>query len=157
MEKKSIKRFFNLKIETQKAVFEDSNIGPILSPFLNKDKINSFCSEFNEVTKLYLLDLKLSIILYLYTDNTFFFVIKGFCLTDLIKCVMCIRSMYIKNNSSFLYLKEFYDLVFYKYFFFNFYFNDFILKKKMFNSFFSIKNILLVNDFIFEYIEEENE
>lgn len=154
IEKKSIKRFFKLKIKTQQAVFEDSNIGPILSPFLNKEKVNSFCNEFNEATKLYLLNIKLSIVLYLHTDNTFFFVIKGFCLSDLIKCILCVNNLYIKNDNDFLYLKEFYDLVYYKYFFFNFSFNDFFFKKKIFNCFFSIKNLLLVNDYNFECLKE---
>ena len=73
MEKKKIKRFFNLKMNACVSRFEDSGIGPILSPFMNKEKVNSFCTEFNNQSKNYKSGLPLRVQLCLFVDNSFFF------------------------------------------------------------------------------------
>jgi len=152
MEKKRIKRFFKLNIRPLNAAFEDSSIGPNLSPFMVREKINLFCNEFNEVSKNYISDLKLSIILYLHTDNTFFFIIRGSRLSDLLKLILNISSLSVFNENDYIYLSEFYDLIFYKYFFFNsdILYNSFILKNFLISSSYSIKNLLIKN----EYFEE---
>ena len=77
MEKNIIKRFIKLRIKSTGAVFEDQSIGPILSPFLTRDKINIFCTEFNNVSKIYINEFKLSVIFFINMDNSFFFIIKG--------------------------------------------------------------------------------
>jgi len=73
MEKKKIKRFFNLTLNACSSRFEDSGIGPILSPFMNKEKVNSFCNDFNNQSKNYKSGLSLRVQLCLFTDNSFFF------------------------------------------------------------------------------------
>ena len=40
MKKKKIYRFFNLKIKTKSASFENQSIGPNLSAYITKDKIS---------------------------------------------------------------------------------------------------------------------
>jgi ribosomal protein L11 len=149
MEKNIIKRFIKLRIKPKEAVFEDQSIGPILSPFLTRDKINIFCSEFNNVSKIYINEFKLSVIFFINMDNSFFFIIKGPRLSELLKIVLNINSLYNISNENFLYLTEFFDLLFFKYSFFvsNIKFNDFLLKKFMINSLFSLKNIIIKNEY----------
>lgn len=149
MEKNIIKRFIKLRIKPTGAVFEDQSIGPILSPFLTRDKINIFCTEFNNVSKIYINEFKLSVIFFINMDNSFFFIIKGPRLSELLKIVLNINSLYNISNENFLYLTEFFDLLFFKYSFFvsNIKFNDFLLKKFMINSLFSLKNIILKNEY----------
>ena len=88
MEKNIIKRFIKLRIKPVNAVFEDQGIGPILSPFLTRDKINIFCSEFNNISKSYINEFKLSVIFFINLDNSFFFVIKGPRLSELLKIIL---------------------------------------------------------------------
>jgi hypothetical protein len=77
LNKKKIKRFFNLIIPSMKAVFENQAIGPILSPYISKDKINNFCTEFNTVSIIYKYSLLLHIKLILFVDNSFFLLLKA--------------------------------------------------------------------------------
>lgn len=149
MEKNIIKRFIKLRIKPVNAVFEDQGIGPILSPFLTRDKINIFCSEFNNISKSYINEFKLSVIFFINLDNSFFFVIKGPRLSELLKIILNINSLYNISNDNFLYLTEFFDLLFFKYFFFilNVRYNDFLLKKYMINSLFSLKNLIIKNEY----------
>ena len=146
MEKKKLKRFFNLKLLVSSAVFEDSSIGPNLSPFMPREKINLFCSEFNELSKSYISDLKLFVKLYLYTNNSFFFVIKGPCFLDFIKILNLSTKFNIDN---FLYLKELYDIILLKNYFLgkNFKFNNFFIKRLILCNIYSIKNLKLKNEF----------
>lgn len=60
-----------------------------------------------------------------------------------------INSLYNISNENFLYLTEFFDLLFFKYSFFvsNINFNDFLLKKFMLNSLFSLKSLILKNEY----------
>jgi len=74
MEKKKIKRFFNITMNSCTSRFEDPGIGPILSPFMNKEKVNSFCSEFNNQSKIYKSGLPIRVRLCLFIDNSFFFI-----------------------------------------------------------------------------------
>lgn len=149
MEKNIIKRFIKLRIKPLGAVFEDQGIGPILSPFLPRDKINFFCNEFNNISKNYINELKLSVIFFLNLDNSFFFIIKGPRLSELLKLILNINSLYNISNDNFIYLTEFFDLVFFKYsfFFFNVNYNNFLLKKFMISSLFSLKKIILKNEY----------
>ena len=88
LEKKNEVRYFNLRINAQDASFENLNIGPNLSPFMKRDKINQFCIEFNNTTSIYLYkDIPLYLTLYLYTDNSFFFIIKGPSVAFLLKMI----------------------------------------------------------------------
>jgi ribosomal protein L11 len=123
--KKDEVRYFNLRINAQEATFENLNIGPNLSPFMKRDKINLFCSEFNNMSSLYLYkDIPLYITLYLYTDHSFFFIIKGPSIAFLLKMVFSIESLsdqfLIENPLNF---KEFYDILILKKYFSNIYFN----------------------------------
>lgn len=88
MEKKKIKRFFDLTLNACISRFEDSGVGPILSPFLNKDKVNSFCNEFNTQSKVYKSSLPLRVNLCIFMDNSFFFYIKGVNFFSLLKLVL---------------------------------------------------------------------
>lgn len=149
MEKNIVKRFFKLRIKSGCAMFEDQSIGPILSPYIPRDKINNFCNDFNNISKIYINDLKLSVIFYLNIDNTFFFIIKGPRLSEIIKLMLNINSLYNLKDENFIYLTELYDLVFFKYSFFlkNFKYNNFLLKKFLINSLFSIKNLKIKNEY----------
>lgn len=74
MEEKSIKRYFNLRIEANSAAFEHPSIGPNLSPFIDKLKITQFCNEFNNLTKIYFsTEIKIFVKLFLRHDKSFFF------------------------------------------------------------------------------------
>lgn len=88
MEKKKIKRFFDLTLNACISRFEDSGVGPILSPFLNKDKVNSFCNEFNAQSKVYKSSLPIRVNLCVFMDNSFFFFIKGVSFSSLLKLVL---------------------------------------------------------------------
>jgi len=93
MEKKKIKRFFDLTLNACISRFEDSGVGPILSPFINKEKINSFCSEFNLKSKIYKSGFPLRVNFCLFFDNSFFFFIKGVSFSSLLKIVLSINGI----------------------------------------------------------------
>jgi len=146
-EKNIIKRSFKLRILPSLASFDDINIGPILSPFIPREKINLFCNDFNNNTKLFINELKLSVIFYLNIDNSFFYIIKGPRLTELLKIVLSINNLYYSDIENYIYLTEFYDFLYYKYYIFinnNFFFkNDLFFKNFFFNNLYSYKNLLL--------------
>jgi len=147
MEKNIVKRSFKLRILPNTASFDDINIGPILSPFIVRDKINIFCNDFNNNTKFFLNDLKLSVIFFLNIDNSFFYIIKGPRLSDLLKMVIDLKNLYNSDFDNFLYLTELFDFLFLKYSIFNnnefFFFNDFFFKNFFFNNLFSFKNLII--------------
>jgi len=156
MEKNIIKRFFKLRISAGNATFDDPTIGPILSPFLLKDKITIFCNDFNIFSKIYLNNIKLSVIFFLNIDNSFFFIIKGPRFSELLKLILNIKSLLLLSVENFIYLTELYDLIFFKYFFFfsNLFFNNFLLKRFFFDILFSIKKLFVLNDIFFLKNEE---
>lgn len=156
MEKNNIKRSFKLRINSGCASFEDPTIGPILSPFLLRDKIVLFCNDFNNISKIYLNDLKLSVIFFLNSDNSFFFIIKGPRFSELLKLILNINNLSIISEDNFIFLTELYDLIFFKYSFFSFtfFFNSFLLKRFFLDILFSIKNLIIFNDEYF--ITDEN-
>lgn len=151
MEKNLIKRFFKLRINACNATFEDPTIGPILSPFLTRDKIIIFCNDFNNFSKIYLNDIKLSVIFFLNIDNSFFYIIKGPRFSELLKLILNINSLYLISNDNFIFLTELYDLIFFKYSFFSssLFFNSFLLKRFFLDILFSIKNLVVLNDELF--------
>jgi len=74
---KKLKRFFNLRIFPTKAKFEDSGIGPVLSPYMQRDKILSLCNFINDLTKSMTDTLYVSVNVIFFIDNTFQCFIKG--------------------------------------------------------------------------------
>lgn len=149
MEKKKIKRFFNLTLNACVSRFEDPGIGPILSPFMNKEKVNSFCTEFNNQSKIYKSGLPLRVQLCLFVDNSFFFNIKGASFSSLLKLALNVdRFNYTKRNE--ICILDFFCVCILK--------NNFILQKKklydkifffsLINSLNSMKNLILKNEFI---------
>lgn len=148
--KKKIKRFFNLIIPSMKAVFENQSIGPVLSPYIMKDKINSFCVEFNKVSDIYKYALLLHVKLILFFDNTFFFIIKGPALSVLLKLVYNIDSCSSLDEYE-INIFDFFDLIFVKDFFYlqsvkNSYVFSFFFKKRLLMSVNSFKNLSLLQD-----------
>lgn len=147
-----IKRSFKLRIFANGASFEDLNIGPILSPFIARDKINLFCNNFNDNTKFFLNEMRLYVIFYLTVDNTFFFIIKGSKLSELFKISLEINNIYNLNFENYLYLKDIFDCAYLKYFFLNnyenFFLNDIFFKLFFFNSISSFKNLYIKNDYL---------
>lgn len=140
---KRLVRFFNLRINAMDASFENINVGPNLSPFIPKDKIKEFCSEFNKVTEMYASkEVPIYIRLFLYTDGSFFFVLRGPSYTFLLKTLMAIASLekdsFINNKG--VYLKELYEINIFRNYFFNklLKVNNFILKNQIRNDFFRI-------------------
>lgn len=158
MEKSIIKRFFKLRISSKGAVFEDPTIGPILSPFLTRDKITNFCNDFNNFSKVYLSDIKLSVIFFLNIDNSFFYIIKGPRFSELLKLIINVESLLNISENNFIILTEIYDLIYFKFSFFclNVFFNSFLLKRFFLDSLFSIKNLIIIND-IFLVNEDDTE
>jgi ribosomal protein L11 len=156
MEKNIIKRSFKLRINAGNASFEDLTIGPILSPFLTRDKIIIFCNDFNNFSKIYLNDIKLSVIFFLNVDNSFFFIVKGPRFSQLLKFILNINSLSIMSNDNFIFLTELYDLIFFKYSFFSsiLFFNSFLLKRFFLDILYSIKKLIVVNDEFFLKNEE---
>lgn len=147
MEKKKIKRFFNLTLNACASKFEDSGVGPILSPFMNKEKVNSFCNEFNAQSKSYKIGLPLRVQLCLFIDNSFFFFIKGANFSSLLKLILNVeRFVYTKKNEISIF--DFFFLCILK--------NNFFLhKKKLYDKFFflslinslnSMKNLIIKNE-----------
>jgi ribosomal protein L11 len=145
-EGKKLVRFFNLRINAKDASFENINVGPNLSPFINKEKINQFCLEFNKVTDIYISkEIPIYIRLFLYTDNSFFFIVRGPSFSFILKILFGLISLKkelfltedLKQN---IYLKELYDIILLKNFFFNKLIrnNSFIIKNQVKNSFFSM-------------------
>jgi ribosomal protein L11 len=126
LDKKNIVRYFNLRINAQDASFENLNIGPNLSPFMKRDKINLFCQEFNNMTSLYLYkDIPIYITFYLYTDHSFFFIIKGPSIAFLLRMLFNIESLsddFLLANT--LNFNEFYTIILLK----NYFINKFIEK-----------------------------
>lgn len=136
---KKIVRFFNLRINSQDASFENLNIGPNLSPFMNREKINLFCLEFNSVTSFYLFkEIPIFCKLILFNDGSFILLIKGPSLNFFLK-ILDIKSLKVIT------LKELFYIVLIK----NNSINN-LLNKKSFikfnqikNAFFSLKNLSL--------------
>jgi ribosomal protein L11 len=157
MEKNIIKRFFKLRVNAGNAAFEDPTIGPILSPFLTRDKITLFCNDFNNFSKIYLNDIKLSVIFFLNLDNSFFYIIKGPRFSELLKLILNINSLSVISEDNFIFLTELYDLIYFKYSFFcsNFFFNSFLLKRFFLDSLFSIKNLKIMNNEFFINKDDE--
>lgn len=143
---KKLNRFFNLRINSRGAAFENLNIGPNLSPYMNREKIKEFCNEFNKQTFIYRSeDLLIYVRLFLYTDKSFVFLIKGPSFSTLLKLVWNIMSLTNKNimeNS--ITLRSLYDIVILRnYYWFKLYnnLNQNWIKLRFKNSFFSISNL----------------
>jgi ribosomal protein L11 len=142
-EDRRLVRFFNLRINAKDASFENINVGPNLSPFMPKDKITQFCSEFNSITEIYKSkEIPIYLRLFLYTDGSFFFVVRGPSFSFLLKILF---STYSLNNEAFqniegIKLNELYEIIIFKNFFFNklIKLNSFILKDQIRNNFFRL-------------------
>lgn len=148
MEKKKIKRFFDLTLNACVSRFEDSGIGPILSPFMNKEKVNSFCSEFNNKSKIYKSGLPLRVQLCLFIDNSFFFFIKGANFSSLLKLVLSVdRFSYSKKNEISIF--DFFFLCILKN-------NFFSHKKKIYDKVFFLSLINSLNSMNFLVIKNES-
>lgn len=128
--------------------FEDSGIGPILSPFMNKEKVNSFCSEFNNQSKIYKSGLPVRVRLCLFMDNSFFFFIKGASFSSLLKLVLNIdRFNYDKKNEIGIF--EFFFLCILK--------NNFLLhKRKIYEKSFFYSLINSLNSMSFLTLKNES-
>lgn len=74
---KSIKRYFNLRFFSKEAKFENPNIGPLLSPHMQRPLINTICSDFNSKTNHLKSGLEIYLTLILYKDNSYMYVLKG--------------------------------------------------------------------------------
>lgn len=148
MEKKKVKRFFNLTLNACSSRFEDSGIGPILSPFMNKEKVNSFCSDFNNQSKNYKSGLSLRVQLCLFTDNSFFFLIKGVKFSSLLKLALNVeRFNYNKIN----------EIGIIDFFFLGILKNNFFLeKKKLYDKFFFLSLINSLNALNFLVLKNES-
>jgi ribosomal protein L11 len=148
MEKKKVKRFFNLTLNACSSRFEDSGIGPILSPFINKEKVNSFCSDFNNQSKNYKSGLSLRVQLCLFTDNSFFFLIKGVKFSSLLKLALNVeRFNYNKIN----------EIGIIDFFFLGILKNNFFLeKKKLYDKFFFLSLINSLNALNFLVLKNES-
>lgn len=147
MEKKKIKRFFNLTLNSCISRFEDPGIGPILSPFMNKEKVNSFCNEFNNQSKIYKSGLPVRVQLCLFVDNSFFFFIKGVNFSSLLKLVLNVER-FNYNNRNEINLFDFFFLCILK--------NNFLLhKKKLYNKFFFFSLINSLNSMKFLIVKNE--
>lgn len=146
MDKKKIKRFFNLTLSACVARFEDSGVGPILSPFMNKEKVTNFCNDFNNFSKKYKSGLPLRVYLCLFSDNSFFFYVKGVSFSLLLKLILNLERF---NSCQELDLFDFFLLLFLN--------NNLIAdKNKIYNKiyFFSLinflnstKNLIVKNEF----------
>jgi ribosomal protein L11 len=112
--KKKLKRYFNLVLQSSKASFEDQFIGPVLSPFMTRDKIKVFCEEFNNKSKIIKASLKLMVKLYLYDDKTFFFIIKGVSFSLLVKLLLNLNFHEFNNAIKTITIFEMYDLIYFK-------------------------------------------
>jgi ribosomal protein L11 len=148
MEKKKVKRFFNLTLNACSSRFEDSGIGPILSPFINKEKVNSFCSDFNNQSKNYKSGLSLRVQLCLFTDNSFFFLINGVKFSSLLKLALNVeRFNYNKIN----------EIGIIDFFFLGILKNNFFLeKKKLYDKFFFLSLINSLNALNFLVLKNES-
>jgi ribosomal protein L11 len=152
-EEKNLVRFFNLRINAKDASFENINVGPNLSPYINKEKITQFCSEFNKVTDIYVSkEIPIYIRLFLYTDNSLFFIVRGpsfsFILKLLFGLVSLKKEFFDKDNKQNIKLKELYDIILFKNYFFNKLIkrNSFIIKNQIRNSFFSMPFLKVSTD-----------
>lgn len=80
-----LKRTFNLKVLTGVTKFEMPTIGPVLSPYTNRDTVKKICEEINLATKGLRGNLPMLATLYLNYDHTFFFILKSYNLVTLLK------------------------------------------------------------------------
>ena len=148
MNKLILKRYFNLRINANSAVFENQGIGPNLSPYMQKDKINQFCNEFNNITNFYKSsEIELYVRLNLYYDNSFNFIIKGTSFPFLFKLFYNIDKLVdfnIKNYEIDLFI--IYKIIFIKNYFINKDLNNYLLnlflKNQYKNLYYSILKYL---------------
>lgn len=149
MNKLILKRYFNLRINANSAIFENQSIGPNLSPFMQKDKINQFCVEFNNVTTFYKSnEIELYVRLNLYYDNSFNFIIKGPSFPFLFKLFYNIdklKNLNIKKDEIDLFM--IYKIIFIKNYFINKNLNNYLfnlfIKDQFKNLYYSIVKYLI--------------
>ena len=144
---KRIKNIFKLRIFCNSAKFENNEIGPNLSPYLNREKINLFCDEVNKLTTDFNNDLQILVKLYLYIDNSFFFFIKGPNFSKLLKLIYNIEIF--DNNNKILNLFDLFDIIYIKnlFMFRKFIrYNNWFFWNQLKNSIYSIKNLNLLNE-----------
>jgi ribosomal protein L11 len=149
MEKKKIKRFFNLTLNACSSRFEDQGIGPILSPFMNKEKVNSFCAEFNNQSKIYKNGLPLRVQLCLFIDNSFFFFIKGANFSSLLKLALNVDK-FDHNKKNEISIFDFFFLCLLKN-------NLFLHRNKMYNKVFFFSLINSLNSMKFLILKNETD
>jgi hypothetical protein len=142
---KKIKNLFKLEIFCNSAKFEDSGIGPNLSPVLARDKINAFCEEFNKLTLKYNTDLKISVKLVIYIDNSFFFYLSGPTFSNIIKILNNL------NLEKIISIFDLYDIIFLKNLFIykefiSFKFNSIFLYTQLKNSINSLQFLKILKN-----------
>lgn len=128
--------------------FEDSGIGPILSPFMNKEKVTNFCNEFNSLSKAYKKNLPLRVFFCLFFDNSFFFIIKGINISFLLKLILNLDQFHIQKNE--VLILDFYLLLFLKCNLIDYKKKEFFNKHyflSLFSTINSLKNIVIKNEF----------
>lgn len=147
MDIKKIKNLFKLEVLCGGAKFEDPGIGPNLSPYMVRDKINLFCAEVNQLTNTYNNELRIGVKLFLYMDNSFFFCVKGPNFTNLVKLFLNCDSL-IGEAYNVINLCDLFDLVYFKKLFMlnsGIKYNNLVLKMQIKNSIHSIKNLKVIN------------
>jgi len=117
-----------------------------LSPFMNKEKVNSFCNDFNNQSKNYKTGLPIRVHLCLFNDNSFFFIIKGVSFSSLLKLILNVeRFNYNKMNE--INILDFFFICILK--------NNLFLNKKIYNKVFFLSLINSLNAMNFLILKNE--
>lgn len=143
--KKKVKRFFNLFVQSSQASFEDPFIGPNLSPYMARDKIKLFCEELNIKSGILKSGLKILVRLYLFSDKSFFFIIKGIPFSLLLKLLLNIKFSKFNIINKTISIFDAYDILYVKNIFNSkfLYYNNLIFKKQLIDNIYSIKNLVI--------------
>lgn len=148
---KKLKNLFKLEISCKSAKFEEPSIGPTLSPYMVREKINLFCNEFNNLTQYYNQELRISVKLFLYIDNSFFFIIKGPNFSTLLKLLLNRENLQVLSGKTLITLMELYDMLYLKSIFSKsiilniIKYNTLALKVQNLNAIYSVKSIEVQN------------
>ena len=145
---KDILQFFNLRSNANSASFNNLNIGPNLSLYMNRESIKKFCDEFNNLTSIYNNNVLIYIKLFLYTDKSFCFLIKGPLFSLVLKVILCshildnklVYQITLKNLYYINYLRNFYWFKFYDDL------NQYWFKLRLRNTFYSLSNLRIKNE-----------
>lgn len=124
-------RSFNIRVNANKIKFENPNIGPVLSPYLQRDIILQICNTLEPYLQGLNSDLLISVQINVFQDKSYNCIVKGPKLFHILQL--------LKQEKKIYFLTDLYMIYYYKFYKFNFIKNSkknlYLFCKESFQSF----------------------